>query len=82
MFYFRWTHVVVDIVRGKQGVYKVVFVATADGKIRKLTTLLSPKSNKTCLIEEIKIVPNGDHKPVKEMRISTDEVSLNCHHNC
>ncbi|XP_053408315.1 semaphorin-5A-like isoform X2 [Mercenaria mercenaria] len=72
----RWTHVVVDNVKGKQGQYKVVFVATADGKIRKLTTLLSPKSNETCLIEEIKIVPNGDHKPVKAMRISPEEMAI------
>ncbi|XP_060592413.1 semaphorin-5A-like [Ruditapes philippinarum] len=72
----RWTHVVVDNVRGKQGMYRVVFVATADGKIRKLTTLLSSSENTTCLVEEIKIVPNGDHKPVKEMRISTDEMAI------
>lgn len=72
----RWTHVVVDNVEGKHGFYKVVFVATADGKIRKLTTLSLPKFNETCLIEEIKIVPNGDHKPIKAMRISSKEMAL------
>ena len=63
-----------DNVHGKNGFYKVVFVATADGKLRKMVQL--PSTNETCLIEEIKIVPNGEYKPVKSMRISTKQVSL------
>jgi len=70
----RWSHVVVDNVKAKNGVYKVVFVATEDGKILKKTQLLN--SNTTCLIEEIKIVPNGEHKPVKGMKISSENMAL------
>lgn len=68
----RWTHIVVDKVRAKQGTYHVVFVATADGALRKLVRI----RNETCLIEEIKIVPNGEHKPVKAMKISSEEMAL------
>ena len=68
----RWTHVVVDSVTGKHGVYNVVFIATADGRIRKL--MKHPVTGETCLIEEIKIVPNGEPKPVKAMKIYPKEV--------
>ena len=71
-YIFRWTHVVVHSVIGKRGVYNVVFIATADGRIRKMLKL--PTSGETCLIEEIKIVPNGDPKPVKAMKIYPKEV--------
>lgn len=69
---YRWTHIAVDFVYGKMDLYEVVFLATADGKIRKMFKV--PRSNKTCLIEEIKIVPNGEPKPVKAMKISPESV--------
>ena len=61
-----------DSVTGKKGVYNVVFIATDDGRIRK--TLKLPTTDETCLIEEIKIVPNGEPKPVKAMKIYPKEV--------
>lgn len=64
---------VVDSVSGKHHDYKVLFVATDDGKIRKLVNL--PGVSETCLVEEIKIVPNGEPKPVKLMKMSHDKVS-------
>ena len=63
---------IVDSVQGKHGVYNVVFVATADGRLRKMLKL--PTTGETCVIEEIKIVPNGEQKPVKAMKISQQEV--------
>lgn len=70
----RWTHVVVDSVTGKKGVYNVVFIATDDGRIRKMLKL--PTTDETCLIEEIKIVPNGEPKPVKAMKIYPKENAI------
>ena len=63
----------VDSVQGKNGVYNVVFIATADGRLRKMLKL---NENETCLIEEIKIVPNGEPKPVKamELHVTKEEV--------
>lgn len=69
-FTFRWTHVVVDNVNTKKGHIKVMFIATDDGRLRKVATL----GSKACLIEEIKIVPNGEPRPVKSMKISPDKV--------
>ena len=63
---------VVDSVKGKDQQYHVIFLATVDGYIRKMVYL--PQINQSCLIEEHKIVPNGDYKPVQNMRIS--KVSL------
>ncbi|XP_067687667.1 semaphorin-5A-like [Haliotis asinina] len=70
----RWTHIVVDFVYGKMDLYEVVFLATADGKIRKMFKV--PRTNRTCLIEEIKIVPNGEPKPVKAMKISPESGAI------
>ncbi|KAK3753014.1 hypothetical protein RRG08_020179 [Elysia crispata] len=65
----RWTHIAVDHVFTKtQKFYDVVFLATDDGKVRKMVHL--PESKQTCLIEEIKIVENGHPRPVKNMKIS------------
>ncbi|XP_035826394.1 semaphorin-5A [Aplysia californica] len=64
----RWTHIVVDHVLTKANLYDVLFLATEDGKVRKMLRL--PGTNKTCLIEEIKIVQNGKPRPVKSMKIS------------
>ncbi|KAJ8307413.1 hypothetical protein KUTeg_015497 [Tegillarca granosa] len=70
----RWTHIVVDYVEGKTGIYKVIFIATARGHIRKLVQL--PGTDKPCLIEEIDLVPNGDHKPVQQLQISREKGAL------
>ncbi|ESO85358.1 hypothetical protein LOTGIDRAFT_107562, partial [Lottia gigantea] len=67
----RWTHIVVDHVIGKEDIYDVVFLATEDGKIKKMISLHD--NNLTCLIEEIKIVPNGAKRPVKAMKISSEK---------
>lgn len=65
----RWTHIVVDHVYVKsQVLYDVVFLASDDGKVRKMVRL--PETKQTCLIEEIKIVENGHPRPVKNMKIS------------
>lgn len=67
----RWTKVVVDHVVAKSGTYDVIFLATEDGKIRKM--MRHPKGNSTCLIEEIKIVPNGKPKPIQNMKLSIEQ---------
>ncbi|XP_041371598.1 semaphorin-5B-like [Gigantopelta aegis] len=70
----RWTHVVIDHVEGKRDTYEVVFLATADGKIRKMLKLVNVST--VCLVEEIKIVPNGEPKPVKAMKISHEKAAI------
>ncbi|XP_061181416.1 semaphorin-5A-like [Saccostrea echinata] len=70
----RWSHVVADTVVGKKGTYNVIFVATTSGVIRKMLNL--PTEKEPCLIEEIKVTPNGDHKPVKQLRISKEHNAL------
>ncbi|CAG5120984.1 unnamed protein product, partial [Candidula unifasciata] len=65
----RWTHIVVDLVQTKTIPYIILFLATEDGKVRKMVRF--PGTEKTCLIEEIKIVANGHPRPVKNMKISS-----------
>jgi hypothetical protein len=65
--------VVADTVEGKTGTYNVIFVATSSGVIRKMLNL--PTEKEPCLVEEIKVTPNGDHKPIKQLRISKQHVS-------
>lgn len=71
--FFRWSHVVADTVAGKTGTFNVIFVATTTGVIRKMLNL--PTEKEPCLIEEIKVTPNGDFKPIKQLRISKEHVS-------
>ena len=70
-----------DRVNTKRGFITVLFIATDDGRLRKMAKM--PKSTEMCLIEEIKIVPNGARKPVKALKISSKKVSfiLNCLYN-
>ncbi|PVD36119.1 hypothetical protein C0Q70_03092 [Pomacea canaliculata] len=65
----RWTHIVVDHVESKTHPLEVFFLATDDGKIQKMVRL--PGKSVTCLLEEIKIVPNGRPRPVKAMKLSS-----------
>ena len=76
----RWTHLVVDHVATKQDLLDVFFLATEDGKIQKMMRLpTSPPSPSgppfvTCMVEDIKIVPNGKPRPVKAMKLSPTKV--------
>lgn len=70
----RWSHVVADTVVGKTGTFNVMFLATTTGVIRKMLNL--PTEKEPCLIEEIKVTPNGDFKPIKQLRISKEHNAL------
>jgi hypothetical protein len=50
----------------------VYFLATDDGKVQKMMRLPGKDKNPstTCLVEDIKIVPNGKPRPVKAMVLS------------
>ena len=61
----------------KSDIHDVFFLATEEGKLRKMIRL--PNAKKSCLIEEIKIVDNGQPKPVINMKIATNKVSLLTH---
>lgn len=63
-----------DTVVGKTGTFNVMFLATTTGVIRKMLNL--PTEKEPCLIEEIKVTPNGDFKPIKQLRISKEHVSI------
>ncbi|GFR92921.1 semaphorin-5B-like [Elysia marginata] len=76
----RWTHIVVDhVILINNEICDVLFLATDDGKVRKMVHL--PETKQTCLVEEIKIVQNGHPKPVKNMKISPEKgaVYINTH---
>ncbi|KAK7092629.1 hypothetical protein V1264_008349 [Littorina saxatilis] len=68
----RWTHLVVDFVVTKHDGLNVFFLATEDGYIQKMMRLPATSSSPsiTCLVEDIKIVPNGKPRPVKAMKLS------------
>lgn len=52
------THIAVDVVPTKpHGSLKVLYVATAEGTVKKITIL--PKSSVTCTLEEWNIFPEG-----------------------
>lgn len=58
-------------------VIAVLFIATDDGRLRKMAKL----GSEMCLIEEIKIVPNGARKPVKALKLSSKKVIKYCYLN-
>ncbi|XP_076455691.1 semaphorin-5A-like isoform X2 [Babylonia areolata] len=82
----RWTHLVVDHVVSKRDLVDVLFLATENGKIQKMMRLPpSPSSSSsssapappvTCLVEEMKIVPNGHPRPVKAMKLSPSKGAI------
>lgn len=52
------THIAVDVVPTKpHGSLKVLYVATTEGTVKKITIL--PKSSTTCTLEEWNIFPEG-----------------------
>lgn len=53
----------VDIVVGKIGIFNVMFLVIITGVIRKMLNLSIEKE--FCLIEEIKVILNGDFKLIK-----------------
>ncbi|XP_071943276.1 semaphorin-5B-like [Antedon mediterranea] len=50
--------------------YQVVFLGTEGGKVKKLVTL--PGQMSTCIVEEINLMPNGEHAIVKTMKLDVE----------
>lgn len=74
-FNSRLSHIVVDSVQTKdEDSVHVIFVASVEGIIRKL--VLIPGTKETCLIEQIKIFPDGSKDKIKVLKILKDTVSV------
>lgn len=57
------THIAVDVVPTKpHGSLKVLYVATAEGTVKKITIL--PKSSVTCTLEEWNIFPESSSSQI------------------
>lgn len=67
----RWTHIVVDTVYALKGKFSVVFVGTTKGIIKKMLQI--PSQNLSCILEEIKVTPEGRDIPVMAMVKSKEQ---------
>ncbi|GBM33564.1 Semaphorin-5A [Araneus ventricosus] len=71
----RLTFIAVDIIAAKHhGEVHVIYVATVEGELQKLVRM--PNSTETCLVEKLKIFPDGKPQKIKMMKILKDTNSL------
>ena len=71
----RFTHLAVDTVPTKHNmIYNVVFLATLEGRIKKLVKL--PELNHSCLVEEIEIMPRELEQPIRSLKLSKENGAL------
>ena len=72
-FSFRWTHIVVDKVDAKHHEsFEVLYVATREGILRKLSVL--PGSSTLCLLEELHLVAPNLHQPITALKVLSSQV--------
>lgn len=75
--HYRFTHIVIDTVQTKYSdSVHVMFVASVEGIIRKYVVI--PETKETCLIEKIKIFPDGSNDTIKVLKLLKDTVSYKC----
>ncbi|KAG8185299.1 hypothetical protein JTE90_023907 [Oedothorax gibbosus] len=71
----RFSHIVVDTVPTKNhDSVHVMFVASVEGIIQKLVVI--PETKETCLIEQIKLFPEGSQDKIKVLKLLKDTNSL------
>ncbi|MGH0133025.1 UNVERIFIED_CONTAM: hypothetical protein FKN15_035391 [Acipenser sinensis] len=64
----RFSHIVVDVVQGKDMLFHIIYLATDYGTIKKV---LSPLNNSmsSCLLDEIELFPSGQRQPIRSLQI-------------
>ncbi|CAH1241590.1 SEMA5A [Branchiostoma lanceolatum] len=72
--YDRFSHIVVDRIRGRREIFSVLFVATVSGTIRKYIVL--PGTDQPCLVEEIHPFPEGATEPIRSVTLLSDEEAI------
>ncbi|KAG9356143.1 hypothetical protein JZ751_000987, partial [Albula glossodonta] len=64
----RFSHVVVDVVRGRDQVFHIIYLATDYGTIRKVLAPLN-RSHSSCVLDEIKLFPPRKSQPIRSLLI-------------
>ncbi|XP_078661399.1 semaphorin-5A-like isoform X2 [Branchiostoma floridae x Branchiostoma belcheri] len=72
--YDRFSHIVVDRIRGRREFFSVLFVATVSGTLRKYIVL--PGTDQPCLVEEIHPFPEGAAEPIRSITLLSDEEAI------
>uniref|UniRef100_A0A3B3T732 Sema domain-containing protein n=1 Tax=Paramormyrops kingsleyae TaxID=1676925 RepID=A0A3B3T732_9TELE len=62
----RFTHLVVDVVQGKNRLFHIIYLATDYGTIRKVLSPLN-QSTGSCLLDEIELFPPGRRQPIRSL---------------
>ncbi|KAI1902278.1 hypothetical protein AGOR_G00043060 [Albula goreensis] len=64
----RFSHVVVDVVRGRDQVFHIIYLATDYGTIRKVLAPLN-RSHSSCVLDEIELFPPRKSQPIRSLLI-------------
>ncbi|EMP24376.1 Semaphorin-5B, partial [Chelonia mydas] len=71
----RFSKLVVDIVQGKDTLYHVMYIGTEYGTILKALSTTN-RSLRSCYLEEMQILPDGQQEPIKSLQILHSDRSL------
>ncbi|XP_013361362.1 PREDICTED: semaphorin-5A isoform X2 [Chinchilla lanigera] len=64
----RFSHVVVDVVQGRDALVHIIYLATDYGTIKKVRAPLNETSS-SCLLEEIELFPERRREPIRSLQI-------------
>ncbi|XP_030825622.1 semaphorin-5A [Camarhynchus parvulus] len=64
----RFSHVVVDVVQGKDMLFHIIYLATDYGTIKKVLAPVNQTSS-SCLLEEIELLPKSQREPIRSLQI-------------
>ncbi|XP_025873434.1 semaphorin-5A isoform X2 [Vulpes vulpes] len=71
----RFSHMVVDVVQGRDTLYHVIYLATGYGTIKKVRAPLTPAAG-SCLLEEIELFPKQRAEPIRSLQILHSQSAL------
>ncbi|KAF0038966.1 hypothetical protein F2P81_009450 [Scophthalmus maximus] len=71
----RFSKLVVDIVQGRETLYHVMYIGTEYGTILKALSTTN-RSLQGCYLEELRILPEGQIRPIKSLKILQSDRSL------
>ncbi|RMC18724.1 hypothetical protein DUI87_04620 [Hirundo rustica rustica] len=71
----RFSKLVVDIVQGKDTLYHVMYIGTEYGTILKALSTTN-RSLRSCYLEEMQILPDGQQEAIKSLQILHSDRSL------
>uniref|UniRef100_W5N7X9 Sema domain-containing protein n=1 Tax=Lepisosteus oculatus TaxID=7918 RepID=W5N7X9_LEPOC len=64
----RFSHIVVDVVQGKDMLFHIVYLATDYGTIKKVLSPMN-QSSSSCLLDEIELFPPSKRQPIRSLLI-------------